>query len=131
MQFHRLGAKIVCVDKDEVGNNETVDRIKAEGGQAVGFKVNITDKEQVMMMHTAVRDRMGPVDILVNNAAVVDTTLFADPDADDTISEIVNTNLLGQIWVRTCIINKFGNYGGIVVYGMLGRGRYGYTAPLT
>jgi len=91
----------VCVDKDEVGNNETVDRIKAEGGQAVGFKVNITDKEQVMMMHAAVREQMGPVDILVNNAAVVETTLFANPDADDTITEIFNTNLLGQIWVST------------------------------
>ncbi|XP_050053544.1 17-beta-hydroxysteroid dehydrogenase 13-like [Aphis gossypii] len=99
MQFHRLGAKIVCVDKDEVGNNETVDRIKMEGGQAVGFKVNITDKEQIMMMHAAVRDQMGPVDILVNNAAVVETTLFTNPEADDTISEIVNTNLLGTIWV--------------------------------
>lgn len=82
-----------------MGNNETVDRIKAEGGQAVGFKVNITDKEQIMTMHAAVRDQMGPVDILVNNAAVVETTLFANPEADDTISEIVNTNLLGQIWV--------------------------------
>jgi len=99
-----LGAKIVCVDKDEVGNNETVDRIKAEGGQAVGFKVNITDKEQVMMMHAAVKDQMGPVDILVNNSAVVETTSFANPEADDTISKIVNTNLLGTIWVRTSII---------------------------
>uniref|UniRef100_A0A2S2NYL1 17-beta-hydroxysteroid dehydrogenase 13 n=1 Tax=Schizaphis graminum TaxID=13262 RepID=A0A2S2NYL1_SCHGA len=99
MQFHRLGAKIVCVDKDEVGNNETVNMIKAEGGKAIGFKVNITDKEQVMMMHAAVRDQMGPVDILVNNAAVIETTLFVNPEADDTISEIVNTNLLGQIWV--------------------------------
>uniref|UniRef100_A0A2H8TEE9 17-beta-hydroxysteroid dehydrogenase 13 n=2 Tax=Melanaphis sacchari TaxID=742174 RepID=A0A2H8TEE9_9HEMI len=99
IQFHRLGAKIVCVDKDEVGNNETVDRIKAEGGQAIGFKVNITDKEQVMMMHAAVRDQMGPVDILVNNCAVIETTLFANPEADDTISDIFNTNLLGQIWV--------------------------------
>ncbi|XP_060842310.1 17-beta-hydroxysteroid dehydrogenase 13-like [Rhopalosiphum padi] len=99
MQFHRLGAKIVCVDKDEVGNNETVDRIKAEGGKAIGFKVNITDKKQVMMMHAAVRDQMGPVDILVNNSAVIETTLSVNPEADDTISEIVNTNLLGQIWV--------------------------------
>jgi len=104
MQFHRLGAKIVCVDKDEVGNNETVDRIKAEGGKAIGFKVNITDKKQVMMMHAAVRDQMGPVDILVNNSAVIETTLSVNPEADDTISEIVNTNLLGQIWVRTSII---------------------------
>jgi len=57
-----------------------------------------------MMMHAAVRDQMGPVDILVNNAAVVETTLFANPEADDTISEIVNTNLLGQIWVRASVV---------------------------
>ncbi|KAF0764077.1 short-chain dehydrogenase/reductase family 16C member 6-like, partial [Aphis craccivora] len=100
MQFHRLGAKIVCVDKDEVGNNETVDRIKAEGGHAVGFKVNITDKEQVMMMHAAVRDQMGPVDILVNNSAVVETTLFANPEADETISEIVIREILPSMLER-------------------------------
>jgi hypothetical protein len=35
---------------------------------------------------------------------VIETTLSVDPEADDTISEIVNTNLLGQIWVRTSII---------------------------
>jgi len=104
MQFHRLGAKIVCVDKDEAGNNETVDRIKAEGGQAMGLKVNISDKEQVTTMHAAVRDRMGPVDVLVNNAAVIETTLFANPEADDVITETVNTNLLGQIWVRASIL---------------------------
>jgi len=57
-----------------------------------------------MMMHAAVRDQMGPVHILVNNAAVVETTMFANPEADDTISEMVNTNLLGQIWVRTSMV---------------------------
>lgn len=99
MQFHRLGAKVVCVDKDEVGNNETVDRIKDEGGRAIGFQVDITEKEQIAAMHEAVRRRMGPVDILVNNAAVLETTLFANPESDDVISEIINTNVLGQIWV--------------------------------
>ncbi|VVC43052.1 Short-chain dehydrogenase/reductase SDR,NAD(P)-binding domain [Cinara cedri] len=99
LQFHRLGAKIACVDKDEVGNNETVERITEEGGRAVGFTVDITDKEQVTKMHAAVRAQMGPVDILINNAAVIETTLFVNPEADQIIKDIVDTNLLGQIWV--------------------------------
>lgn len=100
LQFHRLGAKIVCVDKDETGNDETVRMIKGEGGQAIGFTVDIRDKDRLKTMHEAVKRQMGPVDILVNNAAVVETTSFVNPKADDVIPEIVNTNLLGQIWVR-------------------------------
>lgn len=99
LQFHRLGAIIACADKDEVGNNETVDRINAEGGRAVAYTVDITDKAQVAAMHAAVRDQMGPVDILVNNAALIESTLFVDPEADPVIRDVINTNLLGQIWV--------------------------------
>lgn len=108
MQFHRLGARVVCVDKDEVGNSETVDSIRAEGGQAAGYTVNITNREQLAGMHAAVRRRMGPVDMLVNNAAVVQrSTLFADPAADDEVADTVNTNLLGQIRVKVffCFFN--------------------------
>lgn len=101
MQFHRLGARVVCVDKDETGNGETVDSIRAEGGHAAGYTVDITDRKQLAGMHAAVRRRMGPVDVLVNNAAVVQrSTLFADPAADDAVAETVNTNLLGQIRVE-------------------------------
>ncbi|XP_025409491.1 17-beta-hydroxysteroid dehydrogenase 13-like [Sipha flava] len=99
LQFHRLGAKIACVDKDGAGNDETVERIRAEGGVAEGFVADITDRRQVMDMHAAVGRLMGPVDVLVNNAGVVKNTLFADPEVDDVITDIVNTNLLGQIWV--------------------------------
>lgn len=89
----------MCVDKDQSGNDETVLRIKEEGGRVVGFTVDIRDKEEIRTMHEAVKRQMGPVDILVNNAAVVETTSFVNPQADDVIPEMVNTNLLGQIWV--------------------------------
>lgn len=99
LQFHRLGARIACVDKDAAGNEETVAQIRTEGGVAAAFRANITDRRQVAEMHEAVRREMGPVDVLVNNAGVIENTLFADPDADDAVKETVDTNLLGQIWV--------------------------------
>lgn len=106
MQFHRLGAKVACVDKNGEGNDETVRRIRDEGGEAVGFTANIMDREQIAKMHAAVRRQMGPVDMLVNNAALVEPTIFVDPTADDTIMDLLHTNLLGQIWVRIPAVNS-------------------------
>lgn len=107
-QFHRLGARVVCVDKDGAGNGETVDSIRADGGQAVGYTVDITDRKRLAGMHADVRRRMGPVDVLVNNAAVVQrSTLFADPAADDAVAETINTNLLGQIRVKNVFFFHF------------------------
>lgn len=113
LQFHRLGAEIACADKDEVGNSETVERINEEGGRAVGFTVDITDRAQVTAMHAAVRAQMGPVDILVNNAALIESTMFVDPDADRVIRDVIDTNLLGQIWVsgRSVVANGVTRHG--------------------
>lgn len=94
------------MDKNGEGNDETVQRIRDEGGEAVGFTANITDREQIAKMHGAVRRQMGPVDVLVNNAALVETIVFVDAAADDTIVDMLHTNLLGQIWVRVPNVNS-------------------------
>lgn len=48
---------------------ETVDLIRAAGGQAAAFPVDVRDYEQVSAATEAVRDRFGRIDSLVNNAA--------------------------------------------------------------
>lgn len=90
----------MCVDRDEAGNGETARRIRDEGGHAVALTADIADREQVRAVHAAARHHVGPVDVLVNNAGVIGKTLLADPDAEDAVTQIVHTNLLGQIWVR-------------------------------
>ncbi len=53
---------------------DTVAQIEAAGGRAVEVRADLTDRDDVAALVTAARDSLGPITILVNNAA------FTAPD---------------------------------------------------
>jgi 3-oxoacyl-[acyl-carrier protein] reductase len=64
------GAKVVVVDIHERRTKEIVERLKSEvGGTIVGHVADIADRPAVDKLLAAVEANLGPVDILVNNAA--------------------------------------------------------------
>lgn len=104
LRFSKLGAKIACVDVDETGNNETAQLIKDEGGVAVSYKCDVSNREQIKELHSKVRNDLGPVDILINNAGIVWGHLYVDPSKDQFIIDQINVNLMGQIWMNREIL---------------------------
>ncbi len=71
LRLAQEGAKIVVADI--LDGKETVDAVKAAGGDALYVKTDVTSEESTREMARKVVDRFGRIDILVNNAA-----LFAD-----------------------------------------------------
>ena len=73
------GAKIVVAARSEVEPDprlpgtihQTVEDIKAAGGEAIAVKADVSDEEQINAMVQQTLDAYGRVDILVNNAAVL------------------------------------------------------------
>ncbi|KAG7159942.1 Epidermal retinol dehydrogenase 2-like 4 [Homarus americanus] len=47
LQFARMGAKVVCLDINEANNTKTVTDIKREGGNAWGYKCDVSSQEEV------------------------------------------------------------------------------------
>lgn len=99
LAFHRLGASIVCVDIDEEGNEITAEMIREHGGTVRAFTLDITNREKIVSMHEAVKRDLGPVDILVNNAAVVKPNIYINSETDELVRKIIDVNILGQFWV--------------------------------
>jgi NAD(P)-dependent dehydrogenase (short-subunit alcohol dehydrogenase family) len=50
--------------------HETVDAIKAGGGNAIAIQANLADAADRERLVQTARDELGPIDVLVNNAAV-------------------------------------------------------------
>lgn len=71
LAFAREGAKVVIADI--IDGTETVDAVKALGGDAFFTKTDVTDEGSTQEMARKAVERFGRIDILVNNAA-----LFAD-----------------------------------------------------
>jgi NAD(P)-dependent dehydrogenase (short-subunit alcohol dehydrogenase family) len=62
------GAKVAVFDIDAAAADAAVATIEADGGSALAVEVDVADRASVERGVEAVRDRFGPVTILVNNA---------------------------------------------------------------
>ncbi len=64
----REGARVACVDMNEIGASEVAASIGEAGGRAISCVADVTNLEQVERMHATVFDAFGGVDLLVANA---------------------------------------------------------------
>jgi len=67
VRFAEEGAKIFAVDRDLDSVAETVERVKAAGGEIVVQQCDVTDNAAVAAMVAACVKRFGRIDVLVNN----------------------------------------------------------------
>jgi 3-oxoacyl-[acyl-carrier protein] reductase len=73
-----------------------VTRIKSSGAEAIAVRADVADGEQVMAMVRAVTEQLGPVDLLVNNAAVFHLLAAGE--------------LTSEVWHETLAVNLTGAY---------------------
>jgi len=76
----------------------TVRDIEACGVQALSIKADQRDPAQIDALFAAIRDRFGRLDILVNNAAVLERRTIFDITPDDW-DRTLDTNLRGPFFV--------------------------------
>jgi clavulanate-9-aldehyde reducatase len=73
------------------------ERIGAAGGRAIAFEVDVTDEGAANAFVAATNERLGGVDVLVNNAGVM---LLGPVDGADTEEwrQMLDVNLLGLLY---------------------------------
>ena len=89
-----LGAAVGLLDVDGGGAGKAAERLTAEGGRAVGVRCDVTERGEVSAAFATVARELGPVDILVSNAAVLSRTRFLDLEPDEW-GRVVAVNLTG------------------------------------
>jgi 3-oxoacyl-[acyl-carrier protein] reductase len=91
------GARVVVnYRSDATGADHVVKQITAAGGTALAVAADVRRRDDVAALFTAAREAFGPVDILVNNAAVY---AFGPLTAitEDDYREQIDTNLWGTL----------------------------------
>lgn len=89
------GCAVAVVDLNGEGAQETAKEIVAAGGAAKGYACDIVDRAQVAAMAVQVEKDLGPVDILVNNAAIVFTLAQLKDMKDEDWDLNINVNVTG------------------------------------
>ena len=105
------GASVVCADIDG-GRAEAA--AKGIGGSAIAVTVDITDPASVQAMAAAAVDAFGGVDILVNNAALMEQ-IIAEQLATVTLerwNQILAVNLTGAMLCAQAVLPSMQARGG-------------------
>jgi len=112
--FAREGAAVVIGDMNESGAKETVSLIEGEGGRASFISVDVRDEDQVQHLVDAAAERLGGLNILVNNAGVQRSGLVDDVDAS-TWDLVLDVNIRGMFFTIKHAVKHLRQQGGAIV----------------
>ena len=77
-----LGCTVVINDVDSDTLAETVADFQTEGMSSIGLEEDVFDPDEVDVLFDEIEDRFGNLDILVNNAAVIDSAAYNEITPD-------------------------------------------------
>jgi NAD(P)-dependent dehydrogenase (short-subunit alcohol dehydrogenase family) len=93
--FSIHGCKVVVVDVIEERVKQTVAKI---GGTASGMVKDLSNKDQVEAMIDEAYQTMGKIDILCNNAGIMDGVTPVADTSDELWQRVLNVNLNAPFW---------------------------------
>jgi len=103
-KFASEGAKTVVVDLKPSAVDETVKSIVENGGEALGFNVDITKKDEIANMVKNVMDKYGRIDVLVNNAGIIMDSQLPKM-SDEQFDKVIEVNLRGPYLCAKAVVD--------------------------
>lgn len=104
---------------DKASADKVVAEIEADGGRAIAVQADVVDEAAIVAMFETVDRELGRVEVLVNNAGVVDQISRVDEMSFERVDRMMKINVVGPfICAREAIKRmsiKHGGKGGVIV----------------
>jgi short-subunit dehydrogenase len=101
------GARVAIGDIDVA----LAERTAAElGSGTIGLALDVTDRSSFDRFLTEVEDRLGPLDVLINNAGIMPIGPFME-ESDATAERMIDINLVGVIYGSKLALARFSKRG--------------------
>ncbi|MFZ2412423.1 MAG: beta-ketoacyl-ACP reductase [Candidatus Methanoperedens sp.] len=112
--FAKEGAKVVVADMNEKGGEEVVEVIKKNGGEAFFARLDVTNREQTRQVVRDTLIRYGKVDVLINNAGIIQDAL-ALKMTEEQWDKVINVNLKGAFNCIQAVVEQMITQGSGVI----------------
>jgi NAD(P)-dependent dehydrogenase (short-subunit alcohol dehydrogenase family) len=97
------GARVAICGRDPAALDRAIDALERIGATAIGLAVDVTDRESVRTMIEAVTAELGPVDMLINNAGVIEVGPAETMSVAD-YEEAMATNFWGMVYPTLAVL---------------------------
>jgi 3-oxoacyl-[acyl-carrier protein] reductase len=128
LRFAAEGARVVVSDIGQQRVDQAVATIVAQGGQAIGAVVDVTDRLAIDAMVAKVKATWGRIDVLINNAgitkdarlakmssaqfdAVIAVNLKGVFECTQAVAETMTAQGSGSIVNASSVVGLYGNFG--------------------
>jgi len=125
LKFVREGARVALCDVGETAVEAAAAEVRAAGGEALGFVVDVTDRPAVDRMVASVMQRWGRIDTLVNNAGIVMDAQLRKM-SDIAFDKVIDVNLKGTYNCARAVVDIMVEQGsGVILNASSVVGLYG------
>jgi 3-oxoacyl-[acyl-carrier protein] reductase len=93
-ELFSAGYRVVMTDANLAGVEAAASKLCADSDKVMALKLDVLDKMQFIAAQEQVASAWGPIDVLVNNAAMTPTTSLFDITPEE-FSQVVDINLRG------------------------------------
>jgi 3-oxoacyl-[acyl-carrier protein] reductase len=111
--FAKEGAKVVVADVNEKAGEETVVEIK-KNGEGFFVKLDVSNREQSKQMVKTTLEKYGKIDVLINNAGIVQDA-FLSKMTEEQWDKVINVNLKGVFNCTQAVVEVMMNQGNGVI----------------
>jgi NAD(P)-dependent dehydrogenase (short-subunit alcohol dehydrogenase family) len=95
LAFARGGARIVAVDRDADGGEETARLVTQAGGKAIFVAADVTRADEVRAYAARAAEAYGGIDCFFNNAGIEGRIAYTADFDDDVFDAVIAVNLRG------------------------------------
>ncbi len=116
-RFVREGAKVVAVARRKSRLDELVESLRNEPGQAAAFRGDVSRVEDNEAMIDFALEKFGRLDVLVNNAGIMDDNTAVGDMSDEMLMQVFKTNAFAPMYAMRKAVKVFieqGNGGNII-----------------
>lgn len=104
------GYSIALVDFNEAVAKESAEKLSKEGQEAVAFKADVSNRDQVFSVLNQVVEHFGDLNVLVNNAGLGPMTPI-ESVTPEQFNQVVGVNVGGVFWGIQAAIEQFDKLG--------------------
>ena len=132
--FAKEGAKVIVTGRNEARAKEVVDKIKADGGEAIYVLADTNDLSAPKKIFDAAMEAYGTIDILMNNAGMLSLAQFDTCTAEE-LMQAINVNVTSAMLLSQLVAPVMKAKGGghiINVASIVGwAANWGFVAYVT
>jgi len=103
LKFAKAGAAVVINDINTENMKQVVEEIKQNGGKVIYKKADVSDSKEVKELVDFANQKLGTIDILVNNAAISKVVSFLDTTEEEW-DRVIEVNLKGAFLCSKAVL---------------------------